>query len=355
MTKTMKYVLAAAIMAGCSSDPKVQTIPSVTVAEPIRYEDAPTGAIQNDPMPEAPPLAAEPEPLPAPVMPPPPPPAVPTATLSSSARSLGLQPPAWIEREGVSTAIKAGLDIYSGDRLRTGAGGRVQLTLDDGSVLKLGENTELVLGELRASEGNGGALRATLNVVKGAFRYTAKTLGRFGQRDVTVTLGKGTLTAGVRGTDLWGQADDKGATFYLLEGQIEVAASDDARVTLDQPLQYVTANGSALTPVKKTGKAAIAPLTAKTEMQPTRGTVVADGRYSLGLASENELARARSQVEKLWKQGYPAEVFEVPVKGKTWYRVVIRGFASPKDATVFKTSSAPELGFKTAWLLRPNE
>lgn len=353
MTRIMKGALAVLLIAGCSSDPKVQTISDATVAEPIRYEDAPTGAINKDPVSEAPPLAAEPEPLPLPVTPPPPPPAVPT-TRSANARSLGLQPPAWIEREGARTAVKTGLDLYSGDRINTGAGGRLQLTLEDGSVLKLGQNTELVLGELRASESNGGTLRATFHVTQGTFRYTAETLGRFGQRDITVTLGKGVLTAGLRGTDLWGKADAAGAALYLLEGAIEVAAADDARVTLDQPLQFVTGSGTTLASVKKASKRSVSALTAQTEPLAARGAIVADGRYSLALSSEHDLARARLQVEKLWKAGYPAEVFEVPLNGKTWYRVVIRGFATAADANTFK-SAASALGFKTAWLLRPNE
>ena len=353
MIRIMICGLAALLIAGCSSDPKVQTISDATVAEPIRYEDAPTGAINKDPVTDAPPLAAEAEPLPLPVTPPPPPPAVPT-TRSASARSLGLQPPAWIEREGARTAVKAGLDLYSGDRINTGAGGRLQLALEDGSVLKLGENTELVLGELRASESNGGTLRATLNVPKGAFRYTAQTLGRFGQRDVTVTLGNGVLTAGLRGTDLWGKAGARGAALYLLEGKIDVAAADDARVTLDQPLQFVTGSGNVLAPVQQASKSSVGALTAQTEPVAARGTIVADGPFSLALSSEHDLERARSQVEKLWKAGYPAEVFEVPLNGKTWYRVVIRGFATPTEANSFK-SVVSKMGFKTAWLLRPNE
>lgn len=353
MTRILMCGLAAVLVAGCSSSPNVQTISDATVAEPIRYEDAPTGAINKEPVTDVPPLAAEPEPLPLPVTPPPPPPAVPS-TRSASVRSLSLQPPVWIDREGASTAVKAGLEIYGGDRVRTGAGGRVQLTLEDGSVLKLGENTELVLGELRASDSSGGTLRATLNVPKGSFRYTAQTLGRFGQRDVTITLGNGVLTAALRGTDLWGRADAKGAALYLLDGAIEVAAADDARVTLDQPLQFVSGSGNALAPVQQASKKSIGALTAQTEPLAARGTVTADGRYSLALSSEHDLDRARSQVEKLWKAGYPAEVFEVPLNGKTWYRVVIRGFATPSEANSFKPV-ASTLGFKTAWLLRPSD
>lgn len=347
------FVWLVLLLTACGSTPEVQTIDSATVAQPIRYEDAPTGAIQTEPAPETPPpLAAEPEPLPVPVTPPPPPPAVPSVMRSATARGLTLQPPVWIEREGVSTAVKAGLDMYSGDRIRTGAGGRLQLTLEDGSMLKLGENAELTLDELKVSDGNDGLLRATFNVLKGAFRYTATTPSRFSRREVAVNL-NGIYSAALQSADIWGKTGGADAALYLLEGRVEVTAADGALHPLDQPRQSLHTKAGAQQPLETSTATAVSKRLATTEPMPARGLLTADGRYSLALSSELDLVRARTQVEKLWKAGYPAEVFEVQIKDKTWHRLVIRGFATEADAKAFKPVMAT-LGYKTAWLLRPN-
>ena len=339
MNKLMMGFTLASLLAACGSDPKLPTTPSAN--EPIRYEDAPTGAIKDESA--APPLAAEPEALPAPVEPPPPPPPVPVAAPATPAQMLALQPPAWVEREGVSTAIKAGLDIYAGDRLRTGAKGRLHITLDDGSVIKLGENAELTLDQLRSDQ-------ASLTLAKGAVRYTAVA----GSRRATLNIG-GVIVADLGTADVFADAEGRENELSLVSGDANANVSGSDPMTLRKSLDTVMLkNGTAasVTPVSK--KQQIAWL-AKTDLPASVGTITAQGTYALGLSAEHELSRARTTVEKLWKAGYPAEAFEVQIKGKTWYRVVIRGFNSPGDATTFKRTAAPGLGFKTAWLLRPEK
>ena len=62
-------------------------------------------------------------------------------------------------------------------------------------------------------------------MVSGAFRFTTQALSRFhGERDVKVRIV--TITAGIRGTDLWGKADKTRDIVCLIEGKITVSASD---------------------------------------------------------------------------------------------------------------------------------
>jgi hypothetical protein len=46
------------------------------------------------------------------------------------------------------------------------------------------------------------------------------------------------VTAGIRGTDLWGKSNDARDLVCLLEGKISVGAEGHPAVTLDQPLDF---------------------------------------------------------------------------------------------------------------------
>ncbi|MEQ8659660.1 MAG: hypothetical protein RLW62_02465, partial [Gammaproteobacteria bacterium] len=49
-----------------------------------------------------------------------------------------LQAPAWLERDGVRAPLRLGAELGSGDRIATGPRARVILTLEEGSLVKLG-------------------------------------------------------------------------------------------------------------------------------------------------------------------------------------------------------------------------
>ena len=51
--------------------------------------------------------------------------------------------PAWLDRGERVLLLTPGLEIKSGDRLRTGEGARAYLKLPEGSTVKLGESAQL--------------------------------------------------------------------------------------------------------------------------------------------------------------------------------------------------------------------
>ena len=64
-----------------------------------------------------------------------------TAALALAPATVELvQAPAWLERDGRSQPLAPGMELRSGDLVRTGTGARAYLMLAEGSRVKLGES-----------------------------------------------------------------------------------------------------------------------------------------------------------------------------------------------------------------------
>ena len=117
----------------------------------------------------------------------------------------GVVSPAWVERAGKREPLMVGLQLTDKDKIITGERARVMLRMSEGSAVKLGENATLALDGLSEKKQAGKApmVGASLDVVKGAFRFTTGVFGKpRAERDVNVKIA--TITAGIRGADLWG-------------------------------------------------------------------------------------------------------------------------------------------------------
>ncbi|MGH8706319.1 MAG: FecR domain-containing protein, partial [Burkholderiales bacterium] len=114
----------------------------------------------------------------------------------------GIQMPAWVERDGMRIPLTVAMELKPGDRLLTGGDSRVLIRLAEGSIVKLGENGMLLLAELDPRRD--GVFQAVMRVAEGAFRFTTEALAKQRRRDVRISVA--TVTAGIRGTDLWGRS-----------------------------------------------------------------------------------------------------------------------------------------------------
>lgn len=170
-----------------------------------------------------------------------------------------VQSPAWVERSGQKVALKAGAEVRAGDRLTTGEDGRLRLKLAEGSTVKLGKQASFAVEKAEA----GGVFRATFVATAGAFRFTTDPSGKGEGRDVEIkTLN---VTAGVRGTDLWGKSTPDREFIVLIEGRISVGTPGREPATLSTPLDYFerTAAGAG---VKRLDPATLAEYARETEM-----------------------------------------------------------------------------------------
>ncbi|HEX7605221.1 MAG TPA: FecR domain-containing protein, partial [Usitatibacter sp.] len=152
------------------------------------------------------------------------------AVCAPSAVVEAVQYPAWLERGGNAVPLAPGTQLQAQDRLRTGGNARVQLKLPEGSAVKLGENAQFVFEKVEER----GIFRATLSVLSGAFRFTTDVLRKGQKRDIAIKVQN--VTAGIRGTDLWGKSTGERDWVVLLEGKISVGSEGNPTVALDKPL-----------------------------------------------------------------------------------------------------------------------
>jgi len=267
-----------------------------------------------------------------------------------------VQPPVWIERAGLRTALSAGLSLQAGDQFITGAGGRLHIAMNDHSVVKLGENGQLNLPKLQLqalADDEGGLLSSALKVVKGAFRFTTSQLGRLRKREVDVSIGP-TITAGIRGTDIWGKSETEQELLCLIEGKIEIGGPGQETQVMEQAATfYVVPRDQAPLPVAPVPAEKLEKWAAQTELSPDAPALMGDGSYMVGLESSTDSDAAQAAAQRYSELGYATEIVRAKVGGKTWYRVVITGLVTAAEAQRFAQTLKQSLKLKSPWVMSP--
>jgi hypothetical protein len=248
----------------------------------------------------------------------------------------GAVSPAWVERAGTTDRVplEVGMTLRNQDRVVTGTGSRALLKLADGSAVKLGENAVLNLDGL-AETRNDRARRlvtASLDVARGAFRFTTGIFSRQAfERDVRIRVA--TVTAGIRGTDLWGKSDDQRDLVCLLEGRISVSHAQTGEITMSEPLAFFIApRQQAPLPVGKVDEAQIREWAAETELDTVAGGARRGGRFRVQVSTAPDQQAALRDYDAVRRAGYPAVI--QPVKGAAGveYRVRVVNLLSERDA-----------------------
>ena len=245
----------------------------------------------------------------------------------------GVQMPAWLER-AVSGGIRRiplapGMELRGGDEVKTGAGSRLYIKLAEGSLVKLGENASLKLLDLQPERG--GLFRAALNVLEGAFRFTTDILAKERRREVSIRVA--TVTAGIRGTDLWGKSDREDRQIVcLIEGRIEVGAEGEAPVTMDQERQFYQREKGQTKPLGFVEPVQLAQWAQQTEIADGQGAARRGGKWRVTLASVGTQNEALSVYDQVRTAGYAAEIHPVKAGGERVYVVRISRLPTKADA-----------------------
>jgi SPOR domain/FecR protein len=244
----------------------------------------------------------------------------------------GVQMPAWVERASVGAVrripLAPGMELRGGDEVKTGAGSRLYIKLAEGSLVKLGENASLKLLDLQPDRG--GFFRAALNVLEGAFRFTTDALAKERRREVSIRVA--TVTAGIRGTDLWGKSMPERQIVCLIEGNIEVGAEGEAPVTMDQPRQFYQRDKGQTKPVGFVEPAQLGQWAVETEIADGQGAARSGGKWRLTLASVGTQSEALAVYDQVRTAGYAAEIHPAKVGGKRVYLVRISRLPTKGDA-----------------------
>ncbi len=276
--------------------------------------------------------------------------AAPPGVEAAAARVESVQVPAWLVRNGNRLPVNAGLPLEAGDVLHTGPKARLRLRLAEGSLVKLGANAELQLQALKPPTTPGGLFEGLLDVVKGAFRFTTTLLSKAHRRRLDVRFSN--VTAGIRGTDVWGKAAVDKDIVCLIEGEISVKRGDDAAITMSDPLSfYVAPKGQASLPVRPVDPDQLRRWTQETDIEARGPALTVDGAWTVfleSLSTREAAARSRATLED---QGFPITIQTAQVGDKTFYRVALAGFGNWQGAVAFKDGIADALGFRTAWVV----
>ncbi len=250
-----------------------------------------------------------------------------SALAQAAATIEGVQMPAWVERDGRRLPIIPGMELRAGDKLVTGAGSRALVKLGDGSLVKLGENGRLGLAELSPSVE---IFKAALDVLEGAFRFTTDILQKSRKREVSIRAAQ--VTAGIRGTDLWGRSRAGNEIVCLIEGDIEVAAPGEAPVTMNQPLQFYRRIDGKTQPVGTVSQQQLDQWAAETDLQAGKGVARVGGRFRVILGQADDQNGALALYDEVRNAGYPAEILPVKQGEKYVYVVHIRHLLSRAEA-----------------------
>ncbi len=245
----------------------------------------------------------------------------------------GVVSPAWVERSGAREPLTTGMQLNDKDRIHTGGGARVVLRMAEGSAVKLGENTTLALDNLADKKNSKGdtAVSASLDVVKGAFRFTTGIFTKArGERDVSVRIA--TVTAGIRGTDVWGRSTADQDIVCLLEGKISVQHGGK-EFAMSEPLQFFIAPRNAPPkPISFVTRQQVDEWSAETEISEGQGATRAGGTFRVEIMRTADQSAARELEAKLKAAGYPAVIDPTrDAKGQSQYAVCVLGIASAKD------------------------
>jgi hypothetical protein len=224
------------------------------------------------------------------------------AQAAEPVRVEAVQYPAWLERGGREVPLSPGVQLQSSDQLRTGANARVQLKLPEGSTVKLGENARFIVERVQ----DRGIFRSTMQVVLGAFRFTTGALGIGRKRDIEIKVR--TVTAGIRGTDLWGKSTDARDLVCLLEGRISVASEGNPQVTLDTPRDFYQRPRDGAPVVGKVDAKQIEEWSRETEIQDDAAAAAVGGRWRVIASKFVRREEALALRRDLRARGYPAEI-----------------------------------------------
>lgn len=254
-----------------------------------------------------------------------------------------VQAPAWRDRDGRAEPLAPGMELQSRDRIRTGEGSRVYLRLVDGSTVKLGENGVLLAERLGPSERQ--FFSAAFDVAKGAFRFTTDKLRKLSRRDVAIRVA--TVTAGIRGTDVWGKTEAERDFVCLLEGRITVSHQGGDSREMSEPLTfYVAPRNQPPKGIEAAEAETVKKWAAETEIQVGAGVMRRGGKWKLLLASADNQQAALEVYDRVAGAGYAAAIRPRIVGENVRYEILLRNLPGKAEAEMLAVKVKARLGLE---------
>jgi len=272
----------------------------------------------------------------------------PTAFAVASAIAESLQMPAWIVHNDKKMSLKLGATIFSGDRIITGESARIRVRLAEQSTVKLGEMGEIYFANLETGD-DVEPFKGDINVDEGAFRFTTSKK----RRALNLNFHFRAISAGVRGTDIWGRSTDEETLLCLIEGKITVQRQGETPFPMEEALTYFSLTpDQQVTRVVTVSEETLSSWAAETEINDSEGAISKDGSWAVNLASVQQNSTAIKMVDLLNAQGYAAQIQQKEISDNLWSRIQIRGFKSSESARYFADKINGRFGIAGPWILK---
>lgn len=139
-----------------------------------------------------------------------------------------LQEKAAYQRYGRQYPVKLRTELRSGDIITTSRNARIQIRFPDNSFVRIGGGARVDFNRLIPPAKNQGVLKLVFNVLKGVFRFTSTS----SKHDVKINISN-SMTIGIRGTDIYTNAQPDQDTVCLIQGRITVQTGQ-LKITLTQ-------------------------------------------------------------------------------------------------------------------------
>ena len=260
--------------------------------------------------------------------------------------------PVWVVRNLQVISLAPGTELLQDDIVTTGNSGRAWISMQDGSVVKLGQNTkfEITAADFHQVQ-DASLLDATFNVIKGAFRFTSGFFNTNFTSSHKVKITIGATTIGIRGTDIWGRSTETEDFITLLEGSITVDTDVDAIAILSEPLTaYRKLKDQPADPVYRLEVSQVQKLGAETELSFERGIANIEGKFDLILMSLKNSNNAQKEIERFKLAGYAVKAESQLINETVFTRVVLAGFKDNQSANNMSQQLLEEFKLQNIWI-----
>lgn len=158
-----------------------------------------------------------------------------SASFASEATVAKVQNTVELIRANKTTVLKVGDILKAGDVVKTGEDARLQIRISDKSLIQLSEKAEVQVEKLLIEpiKQESTVFSSILNVSKGALRFISSKPDK---HDVKVHVSN-TITAGLRGTDVYFEVEEDRDFVCLISGEVEVSAKGVTAI-LNKPRQF---------------------------------------------------------------------------------------------------------------------
>jgi len=125
-------------------------------------------------------------------------------------------------------AAAPGVDVEEDDIIETGKSASVQVEMNDGTMLKLGASSRLLLADYKL-DSSGKVVNAGLEVLSGWLRFAVSKLR---SKESRYAINTPTMTIGIRGTEGVIEAQTARGGLLLEEGEVSVHAANSSSIAL---------------------------------------------------------------------------------------------------------------------------